>query len=740
MNKIISLIFLFNVLISYGQEVHEKVKGKIITLDEEGAKSAIPNAKIFWSKNRDRTLSNLDGSFEIRAKQLPDTLIIRASGFEPARFQINDFGIDFTFNLSQGLMLNGVEIVGKNIGKEINLISPFHVEKIGSGELRKAACCNLSESFETNASVDVNITDAVSGAKKIQLLGLDGVYTQFQFENIPLIRGLSTSYGLSFIPGTWIESIQITKGTGSVLNGYESIAGSINLELKKSKESERLYINLFGNRFSKTELNIHGAQRINDKLHTVSFLHMSNQFVETDVNSDGFRDAPIGLTTAFLHRWGYDGENYEAKFGFKGTYVDKLGGQLGSTRNDDGSLKWNASFQTEHLELFSKNGFFLKNRPFGSIGIIGQAKYHHMLNHFGNNSYEGTQKKIYINSIYGDIIGNTKHNIKTGISFFIDDYEQSFNDSSFLKTEIAPGIYGEYTFNKRDEFITVIGLRGDYHNLFGPLITPRIHAKWNISKKNALRISAGRGYRIPNPYADNNGLLASNRTWIVDPNIIPEDGVSAGVTFTQKFLIKDNAANFTIDYFYTYFLNQLIIDMDVNTNEFHISNTNMRSFSNSFQAELALKPIKQLALRAAFKYYDVRAAFGGQLQQRVFVPKYRILLNGNYTTRNKKWTIDVTGNWIGRKRLPSTNTNPEEYQRSEISDSFWLLNSQITYKFKRFDLYFGGENILNVIQNNAIIAANDPFGAYFDATQIWAPINGVNLYAGIHLAIKQKKK
>ena len=257
---------------------------------------------------------------------------------------------------------------------------------------------------------------------------------------------------------------------------------------------------------------------------------------------------------------------------------------------------------------------------------------------------------------------------------------------------------------------------------------------------NILKIiSVGRGYRVPNPYADFMSQMASNRKWIVNPNLTPEDGITSGITFTQKFLTNDHVSTFSVDYFYTHFLNQLIVDMDVDPNEIHIYNTNSTSFSHSVQAELTIKPYKVLELRGAFKYYNVQATYNDELQQKAFVPKYRVLLNIGYESRNKKWLVDVTGNWVGRKRLPSTATNPEIYQRAEISDDYWLLNSQITYNFKKFSVYIGGENLLNVIQKNAIISSNDPFGTYFDATQIWAPISGANVYIGLHYSLKQKK-
>jgi len=371
---------------------------------------------------------------------------------------------------------------------------------------------------------------------------------------------------------------------------------------------------------------------------------------------------------------------------------------------------------------------------------VSQAKYHYLKNTFGDKVYEGTQKKYYFNGIYSDIIKNTNHNYKTGLSFILDDYNQTFLDSNFLKTEIVPGAFFEYTYSYLKKFTLVAGIRGDYHNMYGLLYAPRLHAKWNINPKNALRFSVGRGLRVPNPYSDYTSLMASSRVWIVDPNIKPEDAINTGVTYTQKFQIHDNVSTFSVDYFYTDFFNQLVVDQDVNSNEIHLYNSNGKSYSHSFQAELSVSPSKTLELRTAFKYYDVKAEFDGVLQQKAFVPRFRALFNLGYTTRNKKWSYDITANWVGQKRLPSTVTNPIEHQRNLESNDYWLVNSQLTYKRRRFSVYLGAENILNVMQKNAIISPDDPFGAYFDATQIWSPISGVNIYAGLHFTIKQKKK
>lgn len=738
MNKIlIWSFFILQISTTYSQNNYLIISGIVVEKNEKDSTNAIPGVIIKAINNNELATTNIDGQFVLYLRQLPDTLQFTSLGFDTQYVYVNQELNQLVVQIQSGSTLNEVVVVGKNNGHYMDLMRTINVEQIGSSDLRKAACCNLSESFETNASVDVNLTDAVSGAKKIQMLGLDGIYTQIQWENIPLVRGLSTSYGLNFTPGTWINSIQITKGTGSVVNGYESIAGLINLSLKNPDNKETFYLNSYANTFGRAEINLHASQYLKNNWSTTTFLHFSNQLLQIDRNNDGFRDLPIGNNAAFFNRWHKSASSYNIQFGLKLIHSDQLGGQLNAIKNDINLYA--VGLNMNHVELFSKSGFFLKNRPQGSIGIINQLKYHDMDNSFGLKDYHGTQRKWYLNAIYSDILKNTNHNIKTGVSFVLDDYHQIYNDSVFNKTEIVPGAFLEYTYKYLNKFSAVAGVRGDIHNLYGSFINPRLHVKWNISPKNALRLSVGTGNRVPNPYADYTSLMASSRTWIVSNDIQAEKALNAGLSFTQKFMFNDLVSTWSLDYYYTSFQNQFIVDMDVSTQTLYLYNSTGTSYSHSFQTELDLKPHQLFEVRLAFKYYDVKAEYGGILQQKAFVPKYRSLINLAYHSRNKKWNYDITANWISQKRLPNTSSNPIEYQRNEISNNFWMLSSQLTYKFKKLDVYIGGENLLNVIQNNAIISVDDPFGLYFDATQLWAPITGANVYIGLHYTLNFKK-
>jgi outer membrane receptor protein involved in Fe transport len=694
-----------------------------------GAKIRLLHAKIGVTTNE-------EGQFElILSKQLPDTLVVTAFGYNPDTTIVTkeDRFIALEITLFSDKMIQEVIVTYKKETHSISRLKTLHVEEIGEGELRKAACCNLSESFETNASVDVNITDAVSGAKKIQMMGLDGVYTQIQLENIPYLRGLESSFGLNSIPGTWIESIQITKGTGNVVNGYESMAGLVNLELKKPSEMERFYLNGFGSIYGRAELNMNAGHILNDKWSTGWFVHGSGMFGEMDNNRDGFRDVPKGNNLAFLNRWAYQGKKMEAQFGIN-SYLDiKNGGQMGFDRSaNDG--KYGVQIDSKHADIFAKTGFFLK-KPHTSLGIVYNVKYQEVTAEFGNRTFDGTEKRGYINAIYDGYIGTTMHGIKLGASGIYVDMQQKADSLESNRVEVIPGIFGEYTYSG-PRMSAVIGARGDYHNLFGFQFSPRVHTKFLLSEFTDLRLTAGKGWRVPNFMIDNVSLLANAKTWIVPAELLPEISWNFGGSIVHEFKLFKRKGTISTDFYHTLFENQLVVDRDANFNQIIFKNLSGKSYSNSFQTELSIEPLKNFEIRLAYKYLDVKAEYAGEMQQQVMIPKHRGFMNLGYIARNKRWEFNTTLSVFGTSRLPDIGvTNlPSE------SEVYPMLNAQITHVFKRWDFYVGGENLTNYIQKNAIIDAANPFGKSFDATRIWGPIMGINVYAGFRYSIKNKSK
>ena len=725
------LIFLFLLL---SVPVFSQMKGIVFGTNDKG-KAPIFGAKLKLLQAKIGTITSDEGTFElILPKILPDTLVISAFGYYSDTILLDkkDRFISLEINLFSDRLLPEVLVEIRRETHGISRLKTLHVEEINSGELRKAACCNLSESFETNASVDVNITDAVSGAKKIQMMGLDGVYTQIQLENIPYLRGLESSFGLNSLPGTWIESIQITKGTGNVVNGYESMAGLVNLELKKPAEMEKFFANGYLNAFGRAEVNVNAGQILSKRWSTGSFAHASGMFGDMDNNNDGFRDVPKGTNFAILNRWAYQGKKMEAQFGVNGYLDQKNGGQTGFSRSvQDG--KYGVQLDSKHLDLFAKTGFFLR-KPYNSIGVVYNLKYQTIDAKFGNRNFEGVEKRGYVNAIFDGIIGTTDHKIKLGMSAVYIDMQQKQDSMTDNRIEIVPGIFGEYTYSGM-RLTSVLGSRLDYHNLFGLQFSPRLHAKYILTEKTDLRFTAGKGWRVPNFMVDNISLLASSKTWLRPVELLPEISWNFGGSIVQEFKLFKQKANLTLDYYHTLFQNQLIVDRDQDPQAIQFKNLDGKSYSNSFQAELSFSVVKNLNMRVAYKFLDVKSEYAGKMQQQVMIPRQRGFFNIAYITRNKRWEYDATLSVFGESRLPGiAPTDGVEY-----SKVYPMVNAQITHVMKKWDLYIGGENLTNFKQKNAVIDAENPFGNKFDATRIWGPVMGINIYAGVRYAIARKK-
>jgi outer membrane receptor for ferrienterochelin and colicin len=714
----------------------QTIKGRVFSATN---KSSLPGANVYWQNTNIGTSTNQNGQFEIEIVNLPEKLISSFVGFKNDTVLVNANNTqEIIFQLEESILLKEVVVTANQPSTFMSMRPAIPIENITSKELKKAACCNLSESFETNASVDVAITDAVSGSKKVQMLGLDGIYTQILFENMPFLRGLSSSNGLNFVPGTWVESMQITKGSGSVVNGYESMAGQINIEFLKPEEHERVFVNLYSNHQQRYEANIHLAQKISKKVSNLLFVHANTVQSKTDMNNDGFYDMPQNKQINIFNRWNINSEKWESKSGVKVMWEDRLSGQTNFNQNleQKNQSAYGIKINNRLLEGFTKNGFLFPNKPNKSIGTIINGKMHQQEMFFGNRKYIGTEQNINANLIHQSMLFNTFHTLKSGISFMFDEYRENYNDSIFNRTEIVPGIYTEYTYNDELKFSAVAGIRADMHNLYGLRITPRLHLKYNIFKETVLRASVGQGFRVANVFVENSTVFASARTVILKSPLMPENTINTGGSLLHKFTLGGREASFVVDYFYTYFFNQVIIDLDFHPQQVWFYNLNGESYSHSTQAEINFYAFERFEIKAAYKYYSVETTYNGLLLSRPLVPKHRALLGFSYETFNEKWKFDATANYFEKSRLPNTSSNPEIYKRASSSLPYTLLHLQITKVFKHLEAYLGGENLLNFIQPNAIISPNEPFGTYFDASMMWAPVNGRMIYGGIRFKIK----
>ena len=626
----------------------------------------------------------------------------------------------------------------------ISLLDPIKKEKIGERELLKAACCNLSESFETTPSVDLAFTDAISGYKQIQMLGLAGPYTLITRENIPDARGLSAVTGLTFTPGTWIEGMQLSKGTGSVVNGYESVAGQINVEWRKpfEEKEDKWYLNLYQSSQGRTEGNIVRKMKFNENLSTNFFLHGKSQWLKQDQNSDGFLDQPIDKQFVGANRWFWFGKRgWEIQTGIKGVYVENRGGQRNYTSGTEQmpGNPWGFELNMKRIEGWAKIGHVFANKPATSMGLQLSTVYHDQDALYGARNYDATQKSLYANFIYQSIISNTNHVIKIGWSNLIDNYDETFAGSRFQRNEIVPGIFSEYSYNGQ-KINVVAGLRADHHNLFGTFVTPRLHLRYAPWTRSSLRGSIGRAQRTANIFAENMGFMASSRNFFILNNddgkpygLDPEVAWNTGVNFTQKFRLNYRDGVFTVDYYYTNFENQVVVDVE-DHQSVRFYNLDGASFANSFQAQLDYELIHNLDLRLAYRWYDVRTTYRNTLKEKPLIAAHRAFANAGYETSNH-WKFDYTLQWIGSKRIPE-HDHHGVYAEAR-SEEFIQMNAQVSKTWNdRFEVYFGGENLTNFMMHDPVLGSGDPFGNHFDASLIWGPVMGRNIYAGIRWKIK----
>ena len=647
--------------------------------------------------------------------------------------------------------LNEVKVVTKRKGLQKSFTVTGNTTLVTSKELLKAACCNLAESFETNPSIDVNFSDALTGTKQIKMLGLTSPYLVITEENIPSVRGASQAYGLSFTPGTWVESIQITKGAGSVVNGYESISGQINTELIKPINDIPFFLNAYGSTDSRFELNAHFNKPLSDKWSSSLFLHGNTRTAKMDNNRDGFLDNPLAKQINILNRYQYyDAEKGWVSFiNFRYMKDEKQTGQHHfNPAVDKGTTNyWGSEINTERLDIATKLGYVFKDLPYQSIGFQNAFNSHNQQSYYGLNNYNIKQNSYYSNLIFNSIISNTRNKFATGLNFTLDQYHEQLITKDWSRTDQSVGAFFEYTFDNDENFSVILGGRIDNHNRLGTFVTPRLHLRYNPWEKAVVRFSAGRGKRVANIFAENQSLFASSRAFsILDTNgkaygLNPEIAWNFGGSFTQSFTLLGKNADVTLDWYRTDFQNQVVVDVMQSPQQVLFYNLKGNSFANSFQMEFNYEIVKNFRLRSAYKRYNVQTDYLSGTFQKPLQAKNRFFGNLEYETASfgspKQWKFDFTYNWIGEQQLPNTQSNPIADQLPEFSPAYSLMNAQITRVFSSvFEVYVGGENIGNYTQSKVIVGAANPFGASFDASMVYAPIFGQMYYAGLRFKIK----
>ncbi|MFY9243207.1 MAG: TonB-dependent receptor [Polaribacter sp.] len=724
-------------------------KGMIMDKKNPKDNLGVEGATVFWLNTKISAITNEKGWFTIDYKPEYKKLVVSYLGYKTDTIIINSLEPIHHF-LTLESNLEEITIKSKRNAVQKSSLSTTNMFTVNAEELLKAACCNLAESFETNPSIDLSFSDALTGTKQIQMLGLTSPYLLITQENIPAIRGASQVFGLTFTPGTWVESIQITKGAGSVVNGFESISGQINAELVKPLTDNSFFLNLYGSQMGRFEANTHFNKKVSEKWNTGLYIHGNYTGQKFDQNKDNFLDMPLSNQINVMNRWQFtDAEKGWVSFiNVRFLNDEKQTGEIDfNPAVDKGTTNhWGSEIDTKRFDASAKLGYVFPEIPYQSIGFQMAYSNHQQDSYFGLNVYDIQHESVYSNLIFNSIIGDTRNKFKTGLNFTYDRFDELVNTSNFDRKENSLGAFFEYAFDNLDNFSLTAGVRIDAHNLLDTFITPRLHLRYVPWDKGVLRASVGRGKRSANIFAENQQLFASSRQINIDDvggniyGLNPEIAWNYGVSYLQKFNLFDKKGDVTFDFYQTNFENQVIVDWE-NPQEVSFYNLNGRSIANSFQFEVNYELATNLNLRTAYKYFDITTDYKSGNLQKPIQPQNRFFANLSYETelteKESQWRFDLTFNSIGSQRLPNTSSNPVQYQLPENSQPYQLLNSQITKVFSnKFEVYVGGENLTNVQQNNPILASDDPFGPNFDTTIVYAPIFGRSIYAGLRFKIK----
>ena len=784
------IILLFSVLVGCGALRAQDLRGVVRDADNQ----PLVGASVYWAGTTVGASTDAEGAFLLHRVKGYDRLVASYLGYVNDTIRVESGADRAEFALSaEGVALEDVVVEGNLSGNFVKRDGIVKGEMISFAGLCKMACCNLAESFENSASVTVGYSDAISGARQIKMLGLAGTYTQILDENRPIMRGLSSPYGLSYTPGMWLNSIQVSKGVASVTAGHEAITGQINLEHRKPTDDERFFLNLYLDDELRPEVNISSAFPVSrdKKLSSVILLHgsMDTDVRKMDHNDDGFRDLPLSDQINVANKWLYAADNgTQIRWGWKFVQENRLGGMLDykntAAMREAMERDWDWSVTDTKMPLYGShirnrnaNGYFKIGMPVGpsvydadeqdemrsNLAFVADFDHFSEDAYFGLNDYDGNQNSLALNLMYNHYF-TYRSSLIVGVQAHLDYYREGLlnrtpwisafplADYDFDRNEQETGAYAEYTYSIKDKFSVVAGLRGDYNRYYDRFfLTPRGHVKWNITPSTTLRASAGLGYRSTNLLTDNIGVLATGRA--IQPVVFPdgkpavgsfndidrmEKALTVGGSLTQTFgLINPDDATLSFDYFRTQFYNSVVVDQEMFADRIVFYDTDGRSFTDTYQVDFSWTPVERLDIFATFRYTDsemtIRRADGSSARvERPLVSQYKTLLNIQYATKFRRWVFDATAQLNGRARIPS--------QTGDLDDSYYsprypMFYAQVSRKVGKFDIYVGCENIADYMQKDPIMNADNPYDYRFNSMNVWGPLMGRKFYIGMRLNI-----
>lgn len=736
------LIILSGLWLLSGIVLGQNIKG-VVT---DHSKQALPGANVHWINTTKGTATDSTGRFELSDADIRDRRLIASYvGYISDTLPINR-QTEVTFRLTEESSLGEVVVRGSRPDSYISSINPIKTEVITSGELSKGACCDLAGCFNTSGAVQPATTNVITNSQELRILGLSGIYNQVLFDGMPIIQGLSYTYGISAIPGPLVQNIFVAKGANSVIQGHESISGQINVEPKEPGNADKLLLNAYLNSFLESKFNAIYSADIGKRKEwkSLTAFHTVQPARKVDRDEDSFLDLPRLTRYMFYHKLKYRDDNswgWSSRIGVMYTNEQRVGGQLDfNPEIDQGSS--NVYGQTVNIiqpTLYTKTGYRFNDHQ--AVTLLMSGYFQRQTSWFGETQYHADQINLW-GTLQWEQHWGTNHDLKTGLSFrrtrLDEDISFTANplnksyQGSYLYDELVPGAFAENTFRWFSDKLTwIAGARVDHHNEFGWYFTPRSLLKYDFSANTTVRFSSGYGWRRAYIFPENINLLASQRDVIFQENLKPEEAINIGLNALQRFSFQHVLGYISADFYQTRFINQIFPDYNTDPTKALLTNYTGTSLSNGLQVDLDLNLYERVNFKASYNFLEVYRETESGKTLLPFVPRNKVLTSFSYKPLNEKWHVDLNAHWYGIQQLPETSGLPDDLKRPSQSDSYTVINLQYTRNWRRLEMYVGVENLLDFRQKRPIISWQDPYSPYFDTSSVWGPTQGIEGYVGL---------
>lgn len=741
------VFFLFSFLQVLAAQNTYSISGKVTNEN-----LPLPYANIILDSTTKGAVTDENGKFIItNVSQGTYNIAVSFTGFttQKKRIAISNSDVVINFELNQSDALDKVIVTG-TLKAVSRLESPVPVEVYSPTFLKKNPTPNIFEALQNVNGVRPQLNCNVCNTGDIHINGLEGPYTLVMIDGMPIVSGLSTVYGLSGIPNSLIEQVEIVKGPASSLYGSEAVGGLINIITKLPENAPRFFADGFVTGWGEANLDVGFKSKVGEKNTVLFGANYYNYSNPIDNNNDNFTDVTLQDRISIFQKWNFERAN-NRKFSLAGRYFyeDRWGGEMQwNPSYRGGDEVYGESIYTSRFELLGNYQLPIKEK----VNFQFSYSDHDQNSVYGNTAYLAQQRIGFGQFIWDKKV--SKHDLLIGTALRYNYYNDNTTATVNVDEVTIPSLFIQDEINFTKKQSVLLGMRYDYDSRHGNIFTPRIAYRFKPTEDDIIRLNAGTGFRVVNLFTEDHAALTGSREVVIEEALKPEESYNINLNYLKK-LYLNNGMMFTFDtsVWYTYFTNAILPDYDTNPNQIIYDNLDGHSTSKgiSFNADAVFGSGIKASLGAT--YQDVSQTENGTTTRQILTERFTGVWSFSYKHYPTNLTLDYTGNIYGPMRLPLLG---ELDPRQEYSPTWSIQNIQLTYDgFDNFEIYGGVKNLLNWTPNkgnpfiiaraddpfdenvqfdndgNVVPTANNPYALTFDPSYVYGPNQGIRVFVGL---------